>query len=294
MFLIIAQLIEILAPIFICVCLGALWVKRGQDFNINVITKLVTIISTPALVFYSLSSAPLTTETYWQMSVAAVLSYTLFLLSGIVLLPILGLSRQAFLKCITFPNIGNMGLPICYLAFGDTGLALAIAFFVVYVVLQFTVGIAILQGSFSPKVLIGMPVIPATICAIAFLASDTNVPVWLLNTTKMIGDLTIPLMLFTLGVSLTTLKLGDLRTAISISALRLFLGLGVGLLIIWALDLQDEKSAIVLLQCSMPIAVYAYLFAQLYDKKATEVAGAVMTSTLSSLISLPLVLLYLL
>ncbi len=291
---IISQLIEILAPVFICVGLGALWIKRGQAFDTPMVTRLVTMIGTPALVFYALASAQLDTASFWQMGLSAVIAYFSFLLIGTLLLPLMGLSRQAFLQCITFPNIGNMGLPICYLAFGDAGLALSIAFFVVYVVLQFTVGLAIVQGSFTPKMLIDMPVIPATVLAIVFLANNMAVPTWLLNTTKMIGDLTIPLMLFTLGVSLASLTLGNLRVAFSVATLRFVLGLGVGIAIVVGLGLDVKKSAIVILQCSMPVAVYAYLFAQLYDQRAEAVAGTVMVSTLMSLVSLPLVLFYVL
>ena len=67
---------------------------------------------------------------------------------------------------------------------------------------------------------------------------------------------------------------------------------GVGLA--WVLGLQGAAAAIVILQCSMPVAVYAYLFAQLYNQRATEVAGVVVVSTFMSIVSLPLMLVYVL
>jgi|ETNmetMinimDraft_35_1059890.scaffolds.fasta_scaffold08091_4 predicted permease len=294
MLTIVIQLFEILAPVLICVCLGVFWVRMGESFDTPMVTKLVTVIGTPALVFYALSTANLDKTLFMQMGLSAILAYSLFLVAGYLLLPVFGLSRQAFLQTLTFPNIGNVGLPLCYLAFGEQGLALAIAFFVVFVMLQFTVGIALVSGGFSPRLLLTMPVIPATMIAMVFLLTETAVPKWALNSTKMIGDLTIPLMLFTLGVSLASLKLGNLRVSFGLASLRLILGFSVALLLVWLLGLRDEAAAVVILQCSMPVAVYVYLFAQLYEQRATEVAGVVIVSTLMSVVSLPLVLLYVL
>jgi len=294
MLTIVIQLFEILAPVLICVCLGVFWVRMGESFDTPMVTKLVTVIGTPALVFYALSTANLDKTLFMQMGLSAILAYSLFLVAGYLLLPVFGLSRQAFLQTLTFPNIDNVGLPLCYLAFGEQGLALAIAFFVVFVMLQFTVGIALVSGGFSPRLLLTMPVIPATMIAMVFLRTETAVPKWALNSTKMIGDLTIPLMLFTLGVSLASLKLGNLRVSFGLASLRLILGFSVALLLVWLLGLRDEAAAVVILQCSMPVAVYVYLFAQLYEQRATEVAGVVIVSTLMSVVSLPLVLLYVL
>ena len=294
MLAIVLQLVEILAPVFICVGLGVAWVRTGQGYDTPMVTQLVTVIGTPAMVFYALVTANLDKGLFMQMGLAAVAANALFLVAGMILLPMFGLSRQAFLQTITFPNIGNVGLPVCYLAFGDQGLALAIAFFVVYVAIQFTVAIAVVAGGFSFRTLLTMPVIPATIAAMLFLVTDTAIPKWLLNTTDMIGDLTIPLMLFTLGVSLASLKLSNIKVAFGVASMRLLLGIVVGIGLAWVLGLQGAAAAIVILQCSMPVAVYAYLFAQLYNQRATEVAGVVVVSTFMSIVSLPLMLVYVL
>ncbi|MDP6969805.1 MAG: AEC family transporter [Gammaproteobacteria bacterium] len=291
---IVLQLIEILAPVFICVGLGVGWVRMGESFDTPMVTKLVTYIGTPALVFYALATANLEYSLFVQMGLAAVLANALFFLAGVMLLPLFGLPRQAFLQTLTFPNIGNVGLPLCYLAFGEQGLALAIAFFVAYVAIQFTLGIAVVSGGFAPRMLLTMPVIPATIIAMLFRLADIAIPQWLLNTTQMVGDLTIPLMLFTLGVSLVSLKLGSLRVSFGLASLRLLLGFGVGWLLVLLLGLQHEAAAVVILQCSMPVAVYVYLFAELYNQRPTEVAGVVIVSTLMSTVSLPLLLVYVL
>ena len=47
----------------------------------------------------------------------------------------------------TFPNTGNLGLPIAQLAFGDTGLAVAVAFFAVNSLVQHTLGVWVMSRS---------------------------------------------------------------------------------------------------------------------------------------------------
>lgn len=157
-----------------------------------------------------------------------------------------------------------------------------------------TVGVSFVSGSFSPKSLLKMPIIPATLLASVFLFTDLNVPTWLFNTTKLIGDLTVPLMLFTLGVSLASLQIAGLKTAVGLASLRLSMGFAVGLGIVWLLGLEGPAAGVVILQCAMPAAVFCYLFAQLYDQRPEEVAGLVIVSTFMGFAVLPGLLCYVL
>ena len=54
------------------------------------------------------------------------------------LLKILRLQIRSFLPALTIGNVGNLGLPLCLFAFGEHGLALAIALYVTNSVGQFT------------------------------------------------------------------------------------------------------------------------------------------------------------
>ncbi|NVK19152.1 MAG: AEC family transporter [Methylocystaceae bacterium] len=285
-----SEIFSILAPVFVCVGIGYGWSKSGRAFDTPMVTTIVTYFATPCLVFYALSKVELDISTLWDMGLAALAANIAFAVIGAVVLAIFKLPQRAFLQALTWPNVGNVGLPLCLLAFGDDGLALAVAFFTVYVVLQLTVGVAFVSGSFSPKSLMKMPIIPATILASVFLFTDLEVPVWLFNTTKLIGDLTIPLMLFTLGVSLASLHIGSLKTAFALSVLRLGMGFGVGVGLAAILGLSGPAAGVVILQCAMPAAVFCYLFAQLYNQRPQEVAGLVIVSTFMGFAALPALL----
>lgn len=289
-----AEIFSILAPVFICVGIGYGWSKSGKSFDTSLITALVTYFGTPCLVFYALARVELEKSVIWDMGLAAVMANIAFVVIGSIVLAIFKLPQRAFLQALSWPNVGNVGLPLCLLAFGEEGLALSVAFFAVYVVLQMTVGVAFVAGSFSLTSLIKMPIIPATVFASVFLFSDLVVPQWLHNTTKLIGDMTIPLMLFTLGVSLASLQVQSLKTAFGLSSLRLAMGFGVGLGLVALLGLEGKAAGVVILQCAMPAAVFTYLFAQLYNQRPQEVAGMVITSTFMGFASLPALLWYVL
>ncbi|CAE7205241.1 unnamed protein product [Symbiodinium microadriaticum] len=226
-----------------------------------------------------------------------------FLLIGFVALKILRQPSQLFLPSLTFPNCGNMGLPLCLLAFGDEGLALAIGFFSVTVLSNTTIGFWISQNIFSLKDGLRAPHIYAVALAILVQAFDVGVPLWISNTTDLIGAIAIPLMLVTLGVSIADLKVRDIGPSVGLGVLRLMMGAGIGLGLAILFDLEGVMRGVLIIQCAMPAAVLNYLFAlraelegradaHLQDGKggAERVAGVVIASTLLSFVSLPILL----
>ncbi|WP_020593754.1 AEC family transporter [Kiloniella laminariae] len=290
----IAEILGIIAPVLICIAIGFIWAKAGRKFDTPMVTFLVTYFSTPALVFYTLSTVDLSLDALFAMGGAAVAANILFAVLGAACLSIAGLSQRTFLQSLTWPNVGNIGLPLCLLAFGEEGLALAIGFFAVYVVIQLTIGVAFVSGQFTAKSLISMPIIPATVIAMVILVWGISVPQWILSTTKLIGDLTIPLMLITLGVSLASLKVVNVTRSIWLALFRLGIGFAVGLAVSWGLDLEGVARGVVILQCALPVAVFCYLFAQLYNRQPEEVASLVVISTTLSIASLPVLMWYVL
>jgi predicted permease len=99
-------------------------------------------------------------------------------------------------------------------------------------------------------------------------------------------------MLITLGVSLAGLRVSDLGRSFLLAVLRLGLGFAVGLGIAYAFGLENTARGVLVLQSTMPTAVFNYLFAHRYATRPEEVAGAVTVSTLLTLAIIPLVLIY--
>jgi len=289
-----AQLAAIVAPTLAGALIGYSWAKLGHAFETEFVTKIVMYVGAPALVFYSLTSLHITPATFGVMSAVAAVSLALYLVLGYAIVRITKLPVRPYLSTLAFANIGNMGLPICLFAYGDEGLALALGFFVVIGAAQNTLGIWLMAGSSSLKSLLKLPLIYAVPIGLAFAIPGIKPPAWLANSTQLMGQLTIPLMLIALGASLARLRFHALGRPFFISVLRLAMGLAVGFFIAWAMGFEGMERGVVILESAMPVAVMNYLFAERYGKEPEDVAGIVTVSTVMSYVTLPIVLWYLL
>ncbi len=287
----IGELFAIVAPIFVCAGLGFAWAKTKRAWDTEFVTTLTYYIGTPCLVFATLTGTPLEAAAFSQMAGAAVVALAGFLIVSSLILLVARLPFRPYLPALIFPNAGNMGLPLCLFAFGDVGLALGIAYFTITSVSNFTLGVWISSGSGSPGMLLRTPLIYAVLAALAFMTWEVEVPRWLGNTTHLVGGLTIPLILITLGVSLAQLKVANATRAVVFSLLRLGMGIAVGMAVASLFGLEGMERGIMILQSSMPVAVFNYLFAQRYDNSPADVAGMVVVSTTLSFATLPLLLL---
>lgn len=288
------ELFAIIAPVFISAGIGFIWARQGRHYDVDFVTALMTNIGAPCLVFYTLSTADLDLGVFASSAINAVATITGFAVVGGAILKFSGTDIRAFLPSMMFPNSGNMGLPLSLLAFGEPGLVLAIVYFTVAAVGQFTVGMMISSGSVSLRGLVRIPILYAVFAAVAFIVFEIETPAVIANTTRILGGMTIPVMLVTLGVSLARLRVAALPRSVALSLLRLIMGFAVGLGVSVALGLEGMERAILILQSSMPVAVFNYLFAQRYGRSPQEVAGLVFISTAISFTTLPLLLWYLL
>jgi len=284
------ELIAIIAPVFVCAAIGCGWSRIGPPYDAEFVTALVTNIGAPCLVFSTLSSVEIDVEAFGAMAGVATLTVAVTAAAGIVVLWATGLSMRTFLPSLMFPNVGNMGLPLCMLAFGETGLALAIAYFTVCSVGQMTLGAGMAAGATSVQQVLQVPVIYAVLLALPFMIWNAHPPDWLANTTRLLGGILIPLMLISLGISLAKLRVGSLKRSFVLSLLRLVFGFAVGLGVAEAFDLEGVARGVLIVQSSMPTAVFNYLFSLRYWREPEEVAGMVMISTTLSFATLPLLL----
>ena len=182
-----------------------------------------------------------------------------------------------------------MGLPLCLFAFGQTGLALGLTVFLVIFTLQMSLGILLTAGRGDPRELLKQPVLWATVIAVTLVATGESLPEWLDNTTSILGGATIPLMLITLGVSLAQLKVAEWKHSLLFSLIRVLGGFGLAVLVADLFGLQGVDRGVLILQSSMPVAVFNYLLALRYQREPGEVAGMVVLSTLLAFALLPFI-----
>jgi predicted permease len=288
------SIFSIIAPVFICALIGYTWVKKGVPFETGFVSTLVMNVGAPCLIFSTFMDIELSRSAFLTMAGAALITMVIFALVGYVVLKAFELDQRCYLPGQIFANVGNMGLPLCLLAFGDEGLALGLTYFTVNIMFGFTVGMAISSGKLSFSELMRNPMFWTVIVTVTLMFAGVKSPEWLYNTTNLIGGLTIPLMLIALGVSLGRFKITSFRRSISLSILRLGLGFVTGNAIAMLMGMEGAARGILIIECTMPIAVFAYLFALRYDRQPEEVAATVVISTLMSFVMLPALLWYVL
>ncbi|WP_321394651.1 AEC family transporter [Emcibacter sp.] len=289
-----AELFAVTAPVFLIALLGFTWVKRGQKFPTDFVSVMNMNIGAPALVFNGLLGLG---DKLFEASdfilASAVTIVAMLALSTLVALA-LRLPKRGFIIALYSTNSGNMGLPLCLFAFGQIGLGLGLTFFAVSVIFQFTVALFISHGNLRPASLARVSLIWGIAFALFFILTGITPPAWVTNTTQLLGGLTIPLMLLTLGASLATLKVENSGQLIALSALKIAMGVGMGLGVATLFGFSGVERNVLILQCSMPVAVFSYLLASQYNRNPQEVAAMVFFTTLMSVVTVPLILTYML
>lgn len=280
-------LAPVLAPVLACVALGFAWARAGTPVDPRQVRTIVTSFGTPCLIFATLVELEVSPDALAVMSGVIMVAHLAFAAIAVSVLLAARLPVSPFLAPLAFGNLGNMGLPLCLFAFGEAGLELAIVAFAVQSVVFFTLGVWLLSGRASPRAALAMPVPWAIVAALGFTLTGTAPPLWVVNTTELIGGLTIPLMLVTLGVSLGRLAVVSIRRTLALAAVRLVMGVAVGYALVHALDLDGAARGVTIVLCAMPSAVFNYLIALHYDRRPDEVASLVVASTALTLLALP-------
>ncbi len=288
----IAELSAVVLPVLVVAGIGYLWIRLGRRFDGAFLTDIVSNVGAPCLVAHSLISLDVAPGAMLVMGQAVILCLILFGLLGLAVVKVSRLSPNSFLPALMFPNTGNMGLPLALFAFGDEGLALGVVYFACASTLQFTLGISLAAGTVSFARLLRTPAIHAVLVSIVILGLDLDVPRWADNTIGILGGLTIPFMLLALGASLAQLRVAALGRNTMLAAVRLAGGFAIGFAVAGLLDLPRVAAGVLVIQSSMPVAVFNFLFARQYGRAHADVAAMVVISTILSFVSLPLLVLF--
>ena len=288
----ISQVAAVLLPVFCIAGIGYLWRLLGAPFDLAFVTRLIMNLAGPCLVFDSLANLTLPPQQFVAMVGAsiALLAVTAVLAFG--LLKALKLPLPSYLPALTIGNTGNLGLPLCLFAFGEAGLGLAIAVYVTNSVAQFTLVPLLQTRQPLGKTLLTTPVIYGAAAGALALALGVALPKWLDNTAQLLGGLMIPLMLLALGYTIGGLRTHNLPRAFGLGAARLVIAFAAALGVGKVLALSGVAQGVLLLQGTMPAAVFTYLFAARYERDADDVAGIVLISTLLAALLLPLLVSY--
>ena len=289
------KLFEVLFPVFFVVGIGYYLGKKNSKIDITFITNFAVNIGTPAMILYSLTSTGITFEIFKNYFWYYLIAIAAFTGVGIIFLFFLktkDIVRE--LPPFIMPNTGNIGMPICLFAYGLEGLGVAAAIGALIVLCHFTLGVFLADRKFNINVIIKNPPLYAIIISVIFLYFKIELPNFIENTTFLLMYATIFLILMTLGIALTRLKVFSFKKAFISSIARVILGPIIGFLLIKYFNLEGFAAGALLIQCSMPSAVLTYLVGSIYSPKkiVDSIASMIVVSTVMSFITIPVVVFF--
>ena len=286
------KLFEVLFPVFFVVGIGYYLGKTNPKIDTTFITSFAANIGTPAMVIYAITSTGINFEIFRDYFWYYLLAIGLFALVGIFTLYLLktkDIVRE--LPPLIFPNTGNMGLPICMFAYGSKGLGVSASITSLIILCHFTLGVFLADRKFNLNVILKNPPFYAIIFSAIILFYEIKMPLFVVNTTEWLMYVTIFLILMSLGIALTRLKVFSLSNALISSFTRMIIGPAIGFLLIFIFDLKGFAAGVLLIQCSMPSAVLNYLVGSIYSPKkiVDSIASTIVVSTLISFVTIPIV-----
>jgi malate permease and related proteins len=187
-----------------------------------------------------------------------------------------------------FNNCGNMGLPLAVLAYGTAGFSPMVALFTISNLLQFTLGVWIIDHHAKFGSLARNPMVISTVLGFLFALVHPPLPEWLAVAIRLVGDALIPMMLLSLGVRLYEVSFDDWRIGLVGGLVCPLTGIAIAALLVSFLDLDPVQQGLLILFGSLPPAVLNFMVAEQFRQEPGKVASIVLLGNLLSIVFVPL------
>lgn len=281
------RIFSIILPVLLIMAVGWLYGARRRP-DMRAINRLNIEVCVPLLVFSALAAKDFDLIAQWKLIPA---SFAVILLSGLIAWPVARLfkiSARTLLPPMMFNNNGNMGLPLALLAFGPVGFNAFVVPFAISNLLHFTLGAYLFSKETKFAGLIRNPIVISSLLGVSCGLMRLSPPDWLMIGIKMLGNASIPLMLFALGVRMSEANLSGWRSGLLGAVLCPLTGLAAALFMAPLLALSPLQTQLLYLFGALPPAVLNFLMAEHYQREPERMASIVLIGNLASLLFVPL------
>lgn len=290
--------VNVVLPVFIVAGLGYLIEKRLR-LPIAPFNQLVLYVLMPALVFTSLLAIDFRTEEPVKIALFTVLLAVAMLAVAAAIARLATLDRatsSAFMLTAALPNLGNYGLSVVLLAYGQEGLATGVVLLAVQSLYGIPLGIFLASSgsaswSRSLVEVFRQPMIYAVAAALVFNLARIPVPGFVSSALALPSQAAIPLMLLVLGMHFAGTASIEQRGLVSVAVFtRLVIGTLVGWGLVLALGIEGVARDVMIVGAAMPTAVFTILTATQYNARPRFVGDVVVVGTLVSIVTVTVVL----
>lgn len=291
--------------VFIILGVGFYFTKRKKwpDNTNKVFSTTVVQIAAPSLAIVSIENRftpDMLRAAFWNLLIIAASLFFMYVLGKLLsrLLKLPPKKRAVFETTFTFNNTMFIGLPINQIVFGHEGLPYLFTFYLVTIVLFWSLGAYTLckasnmgGKSFSLKKIFS-PGLIGVLIGCLLVEMEWHLPVILETSLTYLGDICVPLSLLVIGSNLAK---SVSRGVAKVTKDQVVILLGKFILhplIIWGafslLDIDGLPLKVFILTASLPCHAQTAIMAEYYDLEGEYASNLVSLSTLISLVTIPI------
>ena len=291
-FLIVFQ--QSVLPLFIIIGVALVY-HRFFKPDIREITSLTLTVLAPVFVFdaivrHNINLAALKTPFTFMVILTALLLLLAYFAGR--LLQLQEDDRISFTLACSMINIGNFGLPLIYFTYGEQAVSYSVVYFVAFNFVLSTIAIYLSSNSSGFKKimqdLIRMPLFHAFFLAMIVVQLSVPLPGFVLKSIGLIGQATIPLLIFILGLQLANSRFQSkfLKIIAAAVAIRLLISPAIQHPLLEMLNVSGLELKVATLQTSAPSALLPLMYAIKFNRSPDLLASIILATTVLSSISL--------
>ena len=285
---------------FALMLLGLLLSRRGMitEQGSRDLSNVLLYAVIPCVILRSYMSE-FSTEKLRAIGLSALIAVIAFAASIAVAYLTCGTRHRIENFTVAFGNAGFIGIPLVTAVFGPEAAFYVVSFSTFANLLQWTYGIVIISGkkeTMNLRMVFVNPVFISMVIGIALFVLQPTLPTVVTGTIGYIADGNTVLAMIILGYYLSKVQLRGLFADVRLylfSALRLLVVPAVTILVFLPFPFaRGEITLITLIAAATPIASSTAIFAQKFDQDYRRAVSYVCLSTILSVATLPLVMLF--
>ena len=294
-------LLQQMGILFVYMMIGYVACKKeyfDQEFG-KKLSWLVVNVANPMLAISAVvnNEEQIAKKDFYVIVLLAICFYAFFLILAQILPRLIGVQKSdigVYKMMTTFNNIGFMGFPVIAAAYGNGALIYAVPFSIMFNILCYTWGLQTLCGGGEKgnwKRIINIGTISGIISIVLFFM-QIPVPKMICSLSAGLSNLTGPLSMLVIGISIAAMELKDLFTDVKLLKFALIKLLAVPvaamLLVCQVID-NRLICEVFLVMMATPAASMCAMLSQQYGGDYELAAKGVALTTILSVVTMPIV-----